>query len=180
MKRFQMRLLLVSCLAVIVVATASAQIRFDANISIPYYFGINLADSFGSSNESLGTASKYVFLIPDFQLGYQFGGEVFRAGIGVRAYTVLIESIVFPNAFIELELNPVVFRADVGGGAFLFFGLYSDLITGKVILPDLSVAIKISDWFEFGTGAIAFVPLEAHGAFGWAGYVNARFMVIGK
>lgn len=156
------------------VVQAEAQVRFDVNISVPYYFGVNLATSFGFSDQSLDTVTKYVFPIPDFQLAYQFGTDVIRGGIGCRAYTLILESLVFPNLFVEWELHPVVLRADVGGGFFLFFGLFNYLAAGQVLLPDLNVAVKLTDWFELGTGVIGFVPLQAQRSFGWAGYISAR------
>jgi hypothetical protein len=153
---------------------ASAQFRLDANIQVPVYMGINL-DAFGFS----GGMSIGAFLpFPSVEATYQFGAGPLRFGVGLRAYVFIIESIAWPDAFIELELSPFVLRADVGGGAWLLFGLYNNAATAAMVIPQLDVSWKLADWFRLGVGVIAVAPFEALSNFGYAAYVSGRFTVL--
>jgi len=64
--------------------------------------------------------------------------------------------VIWPNAFAEIDLGPVVVEAQVGGGGFLFFGLVSDFQTGRVFFPDLSAWLKLGKEgnLRLGAGAI--------------------------
>jgi hypothetical protein len=126
----------------------------------------------------------YHFIIPDFELAWQFGGTPLRGGVGLRAYSLLIETFGFPQAYLEFELDPIVLRASLGGGAFFFLGLYSDFIinsdTLQVLIPDISASWKITDWFQLGAGFLAVAPANQIKNFFYLGYVNARFVLTFK
>lgn len=172
------RKVLVALLTVVLLAgggaVASAQFRLDANIQIPFYMGINL-DAFGYSG---GTSIGQFLPFPSVEATYQVGGGPLHFGVGLRAYTFIIESIAWPDAFLELELHPFVIRADVGGGAWLLFGLYNNAATAAMVIPQLDVSWKLSDWFRLGVGVIAVAPFEALGNFGYAAYVSGRFTAL--
>ncbi len=156
---------------------ASAQFRLDANIQVPVYMGINL-DAFGTSGLSGGTSIGAFLPFPSVEAMYQFGGGPLRLGVGLRAYTFIIESVAWPDAFVELELSPFVLRADVGGGAWLLFGLYNNAATAAMVIPQLEVSWKLADWFRLGAGVIAVAPFEALSNFGYAAYVSGRFTAL--
>jgi hypothetical protein len=158
---------------------ANAQFRLDANIQVPFYMGINLA-AFGASGVSGGTSITSFLPFPSVEGMYQFGSGPLRFGVGLRAYTFIIESIAWPDAFVELELSPVVIRADVGGGAWLLFGLYNNADTAAMVIPQLDVAFKLADWFRLGVGAIAVAPFQHLDNFGYAIYASGRFTVLFK
>jgi hypothetical protein len=180
------RKVLVAILAVVLLlgggAIASAQFRLDANIQVPFYMGINL-DTFGGSSGSglSGGTSIGAFLpFPSVEADYQFPLGPVRLGVGLKAYTFIIESIAWPNAFVEVELSPFVIRADVGGGAWLLFGLYNNAAAAAMVIPQLDVSWKIADWFRLGAGVIAVAPFEALSNFGYAVYVSGRFTALFK
>ena len=115
--------------------SAGAQARLEVNVNWPITIGINSSNSlFSGANVDL---SQYHFLLPDFRAYYQFGGDgLLRGGIGIRAYSVIIQSFIFPEAFVELNLNPVMLEASLGGYVFGFFGLFNHLSTADLMLPD--------------------------------------------
>jgi hypothetical protein len=167
-------------LLAVVAAGAGAELRFDANIAWPMYLGVKLDSStFGTSSQGMDI-SKFLILFPDVELYWQFGGQGLRAGIGARVFTLILESVAYPAAFIELDLNPFVLSANVGGGAYAFFGLFSQAGTGAFWLPDVNVAFKFNDWFRVGVGAYGlFIPsIQSSGTIlPFALYANARFVV---
>lgn len=166
-----------------------AQLRLDINVNVPLYFG-----AFAAGYQSSGVNS-YFIPFPEAQLAYQFGEGTFHWGVGVRTFTFIIENIMFPTAFVELTLDPLplVLSANVGGLAFLEFGLLSSVLSSvnvknlsgfhSVILPDFSVGLKVNDWFRISGGAFMFVPFgtELGGAlsgYAVAGYIQAKFLVL--
>jgi hypothetical protein len=185
MKKKGLVVLLAVLLLCVSAAGAGAELRMDFNIPWLLAGGLQLAAIPGASG--LGTSadiSNYHFIIPDFELSWQFGGAPLRGGVGVRAYSLLIETLGFPQAYIECDLDPIVLRAALGGGAFFMLGLYSDFVinsdTLQVLIPDISAAWKVTDWFQLGAGFLALAPLGDLNNFGWVGYVNARFVLTFK
>jgi hypothetical protein len=167
--------------------SVSAQLRLDINVNVPLYFG-----AFASGYQSSGFNS-YFIPFPEAQLAYQFGEGTFHWGVGVRAFTFIVENVMFPTAFVEFALDPFVLSANVGGFAFLEFGLLSATLASahinnlsgfhSVILPDFSVGFKVNDWFRISGGAFMFVPFgtELGGAlsgYAVAGYIQAKFLVL--
>jgi hypothetical protein len=42
-------------------------------------------------------------------------------------YSLILLSALWPNVIAELDLGPAVLEAQLGGGAFMFFGLVSEV-----------------------------------------------------
>jgi hypothetical protein len=167
--------------------SVSAQVRLDLNVNFPLYFG-----AFATGYQSSGVNS-YVIPFPEAQLSYQFGEGAFHWGVGVRVFTFIIENILFPAAFMEYALDPFVLSANVGGLAFLQFGLLTSTLAQNniatlsgfhsVILPDFSVGLKVNDWFRISGGAFMFVPFGSElggvlNGYVVAGYLQAKFLVL--
>ncbi|HYW84011.1 MAG TPA: hypothetical protein VFB30_12180, partial [Spirochaetia bacterium] len=81
-------------------AGASAQIRLDFEVALPVFEGINLRD-LGVSGGA--TISQYLFLLPTIEATYQFGEGPVRFGAGAKTVTFIIESLLWPDAFIEID-----------------------------------------------------------------------------
>jgi len=162
--------------------TASAQVRLDIDLNWPVIGGIQLDPTiFGTSGSSIDL-SQYHLLLPDLRLYYQFGEGFLQAGIGIRAYTLIIESLVFPEAFIEMNLKPFVISASVGGYLFGVIGIANTGSTADLILPDVSAYWAINNWFRIGGGVLMFAPLDASWTqnFGYVGYFGAKFSFLFK
>jgi len=159
--------------------SASAQFRLDVDVAVPVYAGIQFGDLGVSGGANL---TKYLFLLPMLEATYQFGEGPVRFGVGAKAMTFLVESVLWPNAFIELDVDPVVIRGDFGGGLFLAFGLLNQVLNNSVtwVVPQIDVGFKLSDWFRLSGGAIALAPFNNMNNFGFLLYVNARFTALFK
>ena len=167
-------------------AGASAGVRLDVNVPWLLLGGINTNALPGGSSLSSSSVdiSNYHFILPDFELSYQFGGSPLRGGVGIRAYSLLIETFGFPYGYVEFDLNPFVLSAGLGGGAFFLLGLYNNVFldgtTLQIWIPDIGAAWKITDWFRLGVGVLAVVPAGSIQNFFYLGYVNARFVLAFK
>jgi hypothetical protein len=187
-KRYVVVLVAVVMLCVGAMST-SAQLRLDMDVNVPLYFG------YSAGGVSDGVWNKYFIPFPDARLAYQFGGGLLDFGVGVRAFTFIIENILYPEAYIELNLDRVTFSLNLGGLAFLEFGLLSSALQSSgvnnltgfhdVILPDLNVAYRVNDWFRLGGGVFMIAPFS-HGMGGildnfvFSAYLNARFVIMFK
>ena len=87
-------------------------------------------------------------------------------------FTIILESMLWPNIMMEIALEPVFIQAQVGGLFFVFFGLANATEYGEVFFPDLSIWIGLGKerrfrlgggllgmyWPELTTEGIAVVP----------------------
>ena len=144
-----------------VMSPAFADVRYDISLNIPFVFGIDADDE----DDDIQEFTEYIFVVPDLKVHKFWGDEQFRIGAGVRAFTLILESLVYPTVTAEMDIDPFRLSAGVGGGAFLFFGLYTDLVTGNVWLPEVSAAYKANEWLQYGVGATAVMSGEADDLF---------------
>ena len=138
-----------------VAGQASAQSQWDISLSVPYYVGLK------TSEGDVGEFSQYMFLLPDVKWNYFFGPEWLHVGAGLRLWTLVIESAIYPIISLESNLGNFVINANIGGGVFLFFGLYNDVVAESVFLPEISVAYRLGKKkrFSLGTGGMfVFAP----------------------
>lgn len=158
---------------------ASAQLRLDVDIAWPVFAGIKLGDLGVPGGR---TIDQYLILLPEIEATYQFGEGPVRFGAGVKAVTFIVESLLWPNAFVEIDLNRIVIRGDLGGGLFFVFGRANQLLNTSWtwIVPQIDVGLKLGDRFRLGGGAIALAPFDNMNNFGFLLYVNARFIVLFK
>ncbi len=163
--------------------SASAQVRLDVDIPWVITTGLQLEDLTGSPSGNV-SFSDYHYPLPYLELAYQFGLDPFALGVGIRTYTLLVEFAGWPMVYAELNLKPIVLRAELGGFAFFLFGFYNDFAlndyTLKVMIPDLQVSWAITDWFRRGAGTLIVAPLGDFNNFGWVFYVNGRFAILFK
>jgi hypothetical protein len=176
------RLLVIVAVVVLLCAgatCASAQFRLDFDIAWPVYAGINLGDLGVSGGATL---TEHLILLPMIDATYQLGEGPLHFGFGVKAVTFIVESLLWPNAFIEIDLNPIVIRGDFGGGFFFAFGLGNQLLDNSWtwVVPQIDVGVKLNDWFRLSGGAIALAPFDNMNNFGFLLYVNARFTILFK
>ncbi len=159
---------------------ASAQMRLDVDIPWVLTAGanLNMFTGGGSGAPSLDL-SQFHLILPHVDLAYQFGNGIFTGGVGLRNYTILFEFFSYPMGYVELNFKPLVIRAEMGGFAFLLWGVYNYLFVSadslKIWLPDVSVAFAFTDWFRLGAGATLIVPFGDFNNFGYILYIDARF-----
>jgi len=178
MKKTLFMYVLVVLLIVVGTVDAGAQLRLEGNLSWPLTIGISSSNSlFSGSNVDL---SQYHFLLPDFRIYYQFGEEFLHGGIGARVYTALAESFIYPEAFVEVDLSPIVLEAGFGGFVFDFFGLYNNLTTASLLIPDFNAAWQVAPWLRLGGGVLLFAPVGSNWSqnFVYMAYIGARFIFV--
>ena len=138
------RCIILVALALLLVTPAFTQVRFDLGFDIPITVG-TISGSGVSTSSEVGTfLSNYHFPFPEASVSYQFAAGPVILAPGIRLFTVILETVAWPNLLAELRLGPIFIDAQVGGLLFGYFGLVNGFDYGKVIMPDLSV------WFGFG------------------------------
>jgi hypothetical protein len=156
---------LACAIALVAIPSASSQMRLDIGVMVPRGAGITIG---GATSTTLGSdVGNWPFIpIPEAGLYYQGDLGFLKLGIGARAFSFILESIVWPNAYAELDLGRVAIEAQVGGGAFLMFGLVNpDPTFGNVVIPDLSAWLKLGKKgvFRLGGGVIGLWVPETFG-----------------
>lgn len=149
-------------LIALVAIPSFAQWRLDIGVDIPRGVGAVVGSDVLGSDAASAALSSTFFPFPEASIYYTFGGEsILQVGVGMRCFTFIIESIAWPNIFAEVNLGPVAIEAQVGGGAFVAFGLANSADFGQVFFPDLSAWFKLGkkQAFRLGVGAIGlFLP----------------------
>lgn len=154
-------------------ARLAAEFKIDIGVNVPYYIGVRAED------DDIGDTLDWVFLVPDVKFNWLHDLGPVRLGGGARLWTFIIQSMVYPILTAEADVGPFTFNTNVGGGLFLFFGLYNSIDTAGVVIPELTVAYRFSDRFSVGTGGLlVFAPEVADlSSFGYVGTVFARFTI---
>jgi hypothetical protein len=167
-RKIMKKIALIAVLLISICAISSfAQPRIDVGIDIPFYFGIKT----DSSSSSIGDYSKYAFLLPEIDGSYVFNLGPIGLGIGIRMFSFIIETIGWPNLFLEANLGPVILSAEVGGGWYFLFGISTMSGTGAIVLGDLSAAFKFTDWFRAGIGVFGIGDADPNSPFAQSGVI---------
>ncbi len=175
MKRKSLILVLV-LVGIVGASTAGAQVRLDLGVSVPRGFGA-LSGGTLFTPETTEFLDKTILPFPEAGVYYQFGGDLLKFGVGARFFTLILETVLWPNAFVELNLGDYfALQAQVGGGAFAYFGLASGTTAGAVFFPDLSAWFKIGKVFRLGGGALGvFLPDLTSDTIPYVWYLGAKF-----
>ena len=148
MKKF----MIVLAILVLVAVPTFAQWRLDVGAVVPRGVGLSIGGTTDTKISGVDMASWPFIPFPEAAIYYTGELGPVSLGVGARAFTLILETILWPNAFVELNLGPVALEAQVGGGFFAMFGLASATETGKVFLPDLSAWFKIGKKGNFRLG----------------------------
>jgi hypothetical protein len=171
-----------TALLLIILALAAAplfsQLRLDIGVDVPKGVGAAMAgNSIEIPQETIDFFNQYFFPFPEAALHYQFDFGIVKLGVGVRAFTLILETALWPNAFAEVNLGPVAIEAQIGGGLFAFVGLANSIETGNLFFPDLSVWYKIGkkQLFRLGGGVMGFyLPELASNGMAFAFYLGGK------
>ena len=147
------RIILLVALIAVVAVPAFSQFRIDLGVDIPMTLGVIGKGEIETSNEVGNFLKQHILPFPEASFYYQFGIGPLTLAPGVRVFTFILESVIWPNLMAELTLGPVFVQAQLGGLVFAVFGLYSNVDYGEVVLPDLSVWIGLGKERRFRLGA---------------------------
>ncbi len=183
MSRNKILILVLAVFFALGTVNAGAQVRLDVNVPWIIAAGVTLEAITGDAETASVDLSEFHIPLPHLALAYQFGGDFFlRGGVGLRIYPLIIEFMGWPIGYVELELKPVVLRAELGGLAFFAIGaiplpqvVYCNEYTLQVLIPDVSAEFAITDWFRAGLGVNMVAPFGNLNNFGWLFYINGRF-----
>lgn len=147
------KLVAVLAIVVLVAVPTFAQWRLDVGAVVPRGAGLSIGGTTETTISGVDMASWPFIPLPEAGLYYTGEFGPISLGVGARAFTLIIETILWPNAFVEVNLGPVALEAQVGGGLFAMLGLVTDTGSGKVFLPDISAWFKIGKKGNFRLGA---------------------------
>lgn len=134
-------------------------LRADIQLDVP--LGFNAITESGAIAGDSDTATALIemgtFVLPTFHLGIGWKTDNLQVSAGLRGITFLVESLAWPNLLVDYELGPVVLEGQVGGGAFIAFGLMQSANTAAICIPDISVWFKLNDGILLGGGGTGFI-----------------------
>lgn len=132
-------LLIIAAMVLLFVSPVFGQLRIDLGVAMPMTVGTISGSGVTTSSAATDFLTTFRFPFPEAGVYYQFGAGSVKLAAGVRIFTFIIESVLWPNLLAEMQLGPVFIDAQVGGLIFGFFGLANSFEYGEVFFPDLSV-----------------------------------------
>lgn len=157
MKRVALVLVILASLTL----PAFAQFKLDFGVMVPR----GISSTSGSSSEGNFVSSWPFIPIPEAGLYYQGDLGVVKLGIGARAFSFILETVLWPNAYAEFDFGRFAIQAQFGGGVFAMFGLANSSASGNVFIPDLSAWFKLGRDRNFWLGG-GLVGLDVPDTFG--------------
>jgi hypothetical protein len=151
-----------------------ADVRLDIGFDIPRGIGSVAENQMSVNQDAVDFFNNYIFPFPEAGIYYQQNLGPTRVGVGARAFTFILETVFWPNAYVEADLWKFTAALQAGGGLFGTFGLYNSFQTGKVFIPDLSLWFRIGEVFRVGGGMVWFV-LPDSSSTSFVYYLGAKF-----
>lgn len=143
--------LLVAFIAVLAVP-AFSQFRIDLGVDVPMTVGAISGSGVTTSSEVGEFLREHILPFPEASFYYQFDVGPLKLAPGVRVFTFILESVLWPNFMAELAFDPVFIQAQLGGLIFAAFGLANNIDFGEVLLPDLSIWLGLGKERRFRIG----------------------------
>ncbi|MFP4112986.1 MAG: hypothetical protein ACOC2Y_00055 [Spirochaetota bacterium] len=172
------RVAIVLVVLAVIAGAGFADGRADLGVNIPWQLGATLDESVGETEDpTLNVLSELAFLLPEAMISYEAPVGPVNLGVGVRAFTFLIESIAYPAAYAEIDVGPAVVNLNVGGGAFLLFGVFNHFETASLVIPDLSAHLKLGEALRVGIGTASFLGGGDQDVVPWVIYLSGKFIV---
>ena len=139
------RILLILLITVVLTIPAFSDFRADINVQVPALIGYIYQGHIETWGGEDGSFLTKPIPFPSAGLYYEFDLGLIRLAPGIRVYTFLIQSALWPNILAEINLHPLYIQAQIGGLFFYTFGILGSASgTGNVFFPDVSA------WFGFG------------------------------
>lgn len=156
--------------------------QFDILVNRPLYLGAgNLNEKFEGFDEVNEFLRKYPLIVPDLRGHVFMDAGPARLGIGARGFSAILETVLWPTLTAELDLAMFRLTGSLGGGVFGFIGLYNDIQTGQIWLPELTAAYMFNDWFHLGlSGTGVYLPETSADFLGFVASIFARFSIGGR
>jgi len=154
-------LLFVVLILIVSVPAAFSQFRFEIGASAPLAVGY-ISGSGGDFGNVVSTIEdEGIIPIPNMGLFLQANLGPIKIGVGAKVQSIILYSIAYPVAQVEIALGPLAIDASLGG---YYFGYYAigdvyGVESADILLPDLSVWLGIGkkNAFRIGGGAIGVI-----------------------
>lgn len=146
------RIILVVAFVAILASPVFSQLRLDVGVDVPMNIYAVGGGEILSSSDVGSFLKEHILPFPEASLYYQFNVGPVSLAPGVRVFSFILESVLWPNLMAELQLGPVFLQAQLGGLLFLFFGLENNAEFGEVFFPDLSAWVGLGEERRFRLG----------------------------
>jgi hypothetical protein len=175
------RVILIGALIAVLAFPVFSQVRLDIGVDIPMTIGVLGGGDFDTSNEAGEFLRGHWLPFPEAALYYQFDLGPLKLAPGLRAFSFILETVMWPNLMAELAFDPVFVQVQVGGLLFALFGLGNDFQYGEVFFPDLSVWFGLGKErrFRLGGGVIGlYWPELTTEGMGFAPYIGGKVSLL--
>ena len=154
---------------------AFAQLQGTVGVDVMVAGGVSLSTPEASGDTGV-TDIPIKLAFPYAQLAYNFDLGLIDIGLGAKAYTLIIESVMYPMFYADVNLGPVVLHAGAGGLAFALFGIYNDVLSGSVFMPEVGAYFKIGKSFQIGATGIFFMSTDQTIVMPYTICISGRFV----
>ena len=138
-------------LALAVAAPVMADSQVDIGVNIPGWIGLSV------DGERVTEQIPFRIPVPDLMYNYFFDVGPVKLGGGVRVWTLILATGAYPIVSAEFETRRLILNAHLGGLVFGYLTPFpegSGIETGRVFLPEISAAFRLTDWFSLGVAAL--------------------------
>ncbi len=144
-------IVLILLLGLAVAAPVMADSQVDIGVNIPGWIGLSV------DGERVTEQIPFRIPVPDLMYNYFFDVGPVKLGGGVRVWTLILATGAYPIVSAEFETRRLILNAHLGGLVFGYLTPFpegSGIETGRVFLPEISAAFRLTDWFSLGVAAL--------------------------
>jgi hypothetical protein len=158
------KLLCFVLIATLAIPLAFSQLRFEIGANSPVSVGL-ASFSDGTLDEMAETISDWG-IVPVLNLGLLFQADLslVKIGVGAKIHSLILYSIGYPAAQVELMLGPIAIDASLGGYYFGYYGIGNvyGITQFDLLIADLSLwyGFGKNKNFRIGGGALGFVGMN--------------------
>lgn len=138
-------------LGLAVAAPVMADSQVDIGVNVPSWTSVSI------DGERVTEQVPVHIPIPDLMYNYFFDVGPVKLGGGVRVWTLILATGAYPIVSAEFETKRLLLNAHLGGLVFGYLTPFpngSGIETGRVFLPEISAAFRVTDWFSLGVAAL--------------------------
>lgn len=166
-------LILVVCLS----SYMFAQVQATVGVDVMTFGGIKITNSSSGETTTVEGPPELKLPFPYGQIAYNFDLGMVDIGLGAKAYTLILVSAIYPAAYVDVSLGPIVLHGGVGGGFFWVLAPNTSITkTGNVFLPEVGVYGKIGKVMQLGVTYISLLTDNTDFALPYVICISCRFV----
>lgn len=167
-------LVLILLLGAMAITPVAADSQVDIGVNVPGWIGLSI------DGERVTEQIPFRIPVPDLMYNYFFDVGPVKLGGGARIWTLILATGAYPILSAEFETERLVLNAHLGGLIFGYVTPFPDgsgIETGRVFLPEISAAFRLTDWFSLGVAGLSVRVPEVTDDRGYLINVFGRFRV---